>query len=334
VPHPITAPQGARHARILGVGGYRPRRVVPNSEIVDRISSSDEWVRARTGIRARRWAGEGESVVDMSTAAAGKALAAAGVAPEDVGFVMIATVTHPHQIPAAAPEVATRLGAVNAAAMDISAACAGFCYGLALANDMVRGGSARYVVVIGCERLSDFTDLDDRGTAFLFADGAGAAVVGPSDTPGIGPVVWGAEGDKRDLIHQTHSWLEVRDDRAVEFPTFHMAGQSVFRWAVWEMAPVAERALEAAGLTPADLDVFIPHQANMRIIDALLKKLDLPEGIPVARDIAEMGNTSAASIPLAMEHMLETGEAASGDNALLIAFGAGLVYAALVVTLP
>jgi len=330
---PITSPHGAQFARILGVGGYRPRRVVPNSEIVGRINSSDEWVRERTGIRTRRWAGEGESVVDMSVAAAGKALASAGVAPEDVGFVLIATVTHPDQTPAAAPEVATRLGAVNAAAMDISAACAGFCYGVGLANDMVRGGSARYVVVVGCERLSDFTDLDDRGTAFLFADGAGAVVIGPSETPAIGPIVWGAEGDKRDFIHQTHSWLEVRDSD-VPFPTFHMAGQSVFRWAVWQMAPVARRALEAAGVAPADLDVFIPHQANMRIIDALLKQLKLPPDIPVARDIAEMGNTSAASIPLAMERMLAAGEASSGDTALLIAFGAGLVYAALVVTLP
>lgn len=333
MPHPITAAKGAPYARILGVGGYRPRRVVPNSEIVDRINSSDEWVRERTGIHTRRWAEQDESVVEMSVSAAGKALASAGVAPEDVGFVLIATSTHPYQTPAAAPEVATRLGAVNAAAMDISAACAGFVYGLSAANDMVRGGSARYVVVVGSERLSDFTDLDDRGTAFLFADGAGAVVVGPSDTPGIGPVVWGAQGDKRDLIFQTRSWLEVRDEGG-PFPTFHMQGQSVFRWAVWQMAPVAKRALEAAGLTPAELDVFIPHQANMRIIDALLKQLDLPEGIPVARDIEQAGNTSAASIPLAMDRMLTSGEAASGDTALLVSFGAGLVYAALVALLP
>ncbi len=329
----ITASTGAAYARILGVGGYRPTRVVPNSEIVELIDSSDEWIQERSGIRSRRWAGPGESVVEMSVAAAGKALAHAGIEPEQVGFVLLATVSHPYQTPSAAAEVSHRLGTSNAPAMDISAACAGFCYGVSLANDMVRGGSARYVVVIGCERLSDFTDHFDRSTAFLFGDGAGAVVIGPSEEPAIGPTVWGAQGEHAKLITQRHSWVDVREHLA-DFPTLTMQGQSVFRWAVWQMAPVAQQALDAAGVRAEDLDAFIPHQANMRIIDAMTKALKLPEHVPVARDIAETGNTSAASIPLAMERMLATGEAPSGGLALTIGFGAGLVYAAQVLVLP
>jgi len=190
----ISPPSGAPHARIYGVGGYRPERVVPNSELVDRIDSSDQWIRERSGIISRRWAAPDETVVDMAEAAARQALDAAGLDPSRVGAVLLATVTHPFQTPSAAALLTHRLGATPAAAMDISAACAGFCYGVALANDMVRGGSAEYVLVVGVEKLSDFTDLDDRGTAFIFGDGAGAVVIGPSDTPGIGPTVWGSDG--------------------------------------------------------------------------------------------------------------------------------------------
>jgi 3-oxoacyl-[acyl-carrier-protein] synthase-3 len=324
---------GAAHARILGVGGYRPSRIVTNAEICERIDSSDEWIRERSGIESRRWAAPEESVVDMCVAAAGKAIAQAGIRPEQVGAVIVATVTHPLQTPSAAADVTHRLGATDAAAFDISAACAGFCYGVTMANDMVRGGSAEHVLVIGCEKLSDFTDSYDRSTAFIFGDGAGAVVVGPSDEPGIGPTVWGSDGSQYDAITQRASWIDVRDHN-VDFPHLTMQGQKVFRWAVWQMAPVARKALEAAGVEPDDLGAFIPHQANMRIIDAMIKTLKLPDHVPVARDIAETGNTSAASIPLAMERMLEAGEAKSGDTALLIGFGAGLVYAAQVVVLP
>ncbi|MGH8969465.1 MAG: beta-ketoacyl-ACP synthase III [Actinomycetes bacterium] len=325
--------KGAEHTRILGVGGYRPARVVTNEEICELIDSSDEWIRERSGIESRRFAAPDESVVDMCVAAAGKALAQAGVAAEQVGCVLVATVTHPLQTPSAAADLAHRLGATNAGALDISAACAGFCYGVGMASDMVRGGSANYVVVVGCEKLSDFTDSYDRTTAFIFGDGAGAVVIGPSDEPGIGPTIWGSDGSQYDAITQRASWIDVRDHN-VEFPTLTMQGQKVFRWAVWQMAPVARRALEAAGVEPGDLDAFIPHQANMRIIDAMVKTLKLPDHVPVARDIRETGNTSAASIPLAMERMIESGEAKSGGTALLIGFGAGLVYAAQVVTLP
>jgi 3-oxoacyl-[acyl-carrier-protein] synthase-3 len=321
---PITTSVGAQHARILGVGGYRPARIVTNEEICERIDSTDEWIRERSGIITRRFAAPDESVVDMSLAAAGKAMAHAGIDADQVGCVILATVTHPLQTPSAAADVAERLG-TKAPAFDISAACAGFCYGVSLANDMVRGGSAKYVVVIGCEKLSDFTDSYDRSSAFIFGDGAGAVVIGPSETPGIGPTVWGSDGSQYDAITQRASWIDVRDHQ-VDFPMLTMQGQKVFRWAVWQMAPVAQQA--------TDLDAFIPHQANMRITDAMIKALKLPAHVPVARDIAETGNTSAASIPLAMERMLESGEAKSGGTALLIGFGAGLVFAAQVVTLP
>jgi 3-oxoacyl-[acyl-carrier-protein] synthase III len=324
---------GAKYARIMSVGGYRPSRIVTNEEICERIDSSDQWIRERSGIESRRWAAPDESVIDMCLAAAGKAVAQAGITPAQVGAVIVATVTHPLQTPSAAAAVAHRLGTGNAAAFDVSAACAGFCYGVSMANDMVRGGSAEHVLVIGCEKLSDFTDSYDRSTAFIFGDGAGAVVIGPSDEPSIGPTIWGSDGSEYEAITQRASWIDVRDHN-VEFPMLTMQGQKVFRWAVWQMAPVATQALEAAGITSDQLDAFIPHQANLRIVDAMVKTLKLPENVPVARDIVEAGNTSAASIPLAMERMIESGEVKSGGLALLIGFGAGLVFAAQVVRLP
>ncbi len=329
----IATSSGSPHARILGVGGYRPTRVVTNEEICATIDSTDQWIRDRSGIVTRHWAGPDESLVDMAVAAGGKALAHAGVSPDEVGAVLVATVTHFLQTPSAAVEIGHRLGTGRAPAMDLSAACAGFSYGVSLASDMVRAGSARTVLVIGAARLSDLTDRHDRGTAFLFGDGAGAVLVGPSSTPGIGPTIWGSDGSAYDTIRQRDSWKDVMESR-LPWPNLVMEGPRVFRWAVWEMAPVVSAALEAAGITAEDLDAFIPHQANMRIIDSLIKAIKLPPHVPVARDIAETGNTSAASIPLAMERMLATGEAPSGGLALIMGFGAGLVYGAQVVTLP
>ncbi|WP_316521046.1 beta-ketoacyl-ACP synthase III [Kitasatospora brasiliensis] len=343
----MTKPQirpvsGAQYSRIHGVGGYRPVRVIPNSEVLEWIDSSDEWIRTRSGIAERRWAGPEETVAEMSIQAAGKAIAQAGITADRIGAVIVSTVSHFKQTPAIATEIAERLGCGTAPAFDISAACAGFGYGLGLADGMVRGGNAEYVLVIGVERLSDLTDKSDRSTAFIFGDGAGAAIVGPSDTPGIGKLIWGSDGSQADLITQTEAWDTVftKADAVngageeMKWPALRMDGQPVFRWAVWEMAKVAQQALDAAGITADQLGAFIPHQANMRITDAMIKALKLPESVPVARDIAETGNTSAASIPLAMERMLEGGEAHSGDLALIIGFGAGLVYAAAVVTLP
>ncbi|WP_369036715.1 ketoacyl-ACP synthase III [Streptomyces adonidis] len=328
----IKPSKGAPYARILGVGGYRPVRVVPNEVILETIDSSDEWIRSRSGIETRHWASDEETVAAMSLEASGKAIADAGITAEQIGGVVVATVSHFKQTPAVATEIADKLGTAKAAAFDISAGCAGFGYGLTLAKGMIVDGSAEYVLVIGVERLSDLTDLEDRATAFLFGDGAGAVVVGPSQEPHIGPTVWGSEGDKSDTIKQTVPWNEY--DSSGKFPAITQEGQAVFRWAVFEMAKVAQQALDAAGITPDDLDVFIPHQANERIIDSMVKTLKLPEHVTVARDVRTTGNTSAASIPLAMERLLATGEAKSGDTALVIGFGAGLVYAATVVTLP
>ncbi|EAP99425.1 3-oxoacyl-(acyl carrier protein) synthase [Janibacter sp. HTCC2649] len=329
----IASTTGAAHTRISGIGAYRPRRIVPNSEIVDAIDSSDEWIQERSGIKTRYRAGDGESVIEMSEAASRGALEMAGLEPTDIDAVILATVTHPYQTPAAAPALAHLMGMSNPAAFDISAACAGYCHGISLAHDMVRGGSARNVLVVGVERLSDFTSPTDRGTAFIFGDGAGAAIVSPSDTPAIGPTVWGSEGDKWDVIAQNDSWVDVRD-HDLGWPTIGMKGQSVFRWAVWGMAPVAQKALDAAGVTVDQLDAFIPHQANNRIIDAMCKQLKMPEHVAVARDVIDSANTSAASVPLATERLLREGLAPRGGLALQIGFGAGLVYAAQVVVLP
>ncbi|MFH8606127.1 ketoacyl-ACP synthase III [Streptomyces sp. NPDC018029] len=327
--------KGHPYARIMGVGGYRPTRVVPNEVILETIDSSDEWIRSRSGIATRHWASEEETVAAMSIEASGKAIADAGITPAQIGAVIVSTVSHFKQTPAIATEIADKIGAGKPAAFDISAGCAGFGYGLTLAKGMVVDGSAEYVLVIGVERLSDLTDLHDRATAFLFGDGAGAVIVGPAKEPMIGPTVWGSEGDKAETIKQTESWEVYRNGGApAKFPAITQEGQAVFRWAVFEMAKVAQQALDAAGITADDLDVFIPHQANERIIDSMVKTLKLPEHVTVARDVRTTGNTSAASIPLAMERLLATGEAKSGDTALVIGFGAGLVYAATVVTLP
>ncbi len=328
----IATVQGAEHTAVLGMGSYRPRTVVPNSVILEQIDSSDEWIRTRSGIRERRWAEPDETVLMMSVEAAKEALRDSGIDPAQIGCVVVATVTHLYQTPAIATQIAVAVGAPTAAAFDISAACAGFCYGVAMASDLVRGGSAKYVLAIGVERLSDITDRTDRSTAFIFADGAGAAVVGPSDEPGIGPVVWGSDGTQHELISQKESWQEAAG--SYNWPNLKMDGNPVFRWAAFEMAKAAQQALDVAGVTADDLDLFVPHQANMRITDAMHRTLKLPDHVKVARDIERQGNTSAASIPLAISAMRDSGEAKSGDLALIIGFGAGLVYAGQVIRIP
>ena len=324
---------GAAYSKLLGVGGYRPKRIVTNEELCTWLDSTDEWIRERSGITERRWAGDDETVVSMAVEASRKALAHAGIAAEQIGAIVLGTITHPFQTPSAAAEVAYLLGATNAGAFDTSAACAGFCYGIAIADGLIRNGTSEYVLNLGVEKLTDFIDTTDRGTGFIFADGAGAVEMVPSSEPAIGPTIWGSDGSQRDVIIAEPDWVTLRREGG-DWPVVKMQGQRVFRWAVGEMANVCRQALDAAGVSPEDLDVFIPHQANMRITDAMIRSVHLPEHVVVARDIALQGNTSAASIPLAMARLYENNEVHSGQTALLVGFGAGLVYAAQVVTLP
>jgi 3-oxoacyl-[acyl-carrier-protein] synthase-3 len=340
------------NTRVMGVGAYRPDVIVTNEDVCQWIDSSDEWIRQRTGIITRHRAPADISVIDMAEGAAREALQKAGIEASQLGAVIVSTVTHPYATPSAAASLADRLGATPAPAFDISAACAGYCYGIAQADALVRSGTAEYVLVVGAEKLSDVIDNTERTISFLLGDGAGAVVIGPSDTPGIGPSVWGSDGSKWDAIGMTHSMLDLRElatagkqagtlsaeeaavtDAAV-WPTLRQDGQTVFRWAVWEMAKVAQQALDAAGITADDLAAFIPHQANMRIIDEMAKKLKLPENVIIARDIADAGNTSAASIPLATHRLLQENPQLSGGLALQIGFGAGLVFGAQVIVLP
>lgn len=341
-----------QHSRIIGLGAFRPDVIVTNDDVCQWIDSSDEWIRQRTGIVTRHRAPANVSVIDMAEGAAREALQQAGIEASQLGAVIVSTVTHPYATPSAAAALADRIGATPAPAFDISAACAGYCYGIAQADALVRAGSATYVLVVGAEKLSDVIDNRERTISFLLGDGAGAVVIGPSDTPGIGPSVWGSDGSKWDAIGMTRSILDVRDlsmaarqsDESGDFalleeaqelyPTLRQDGQTVFRWAVWEMAKMAQQALEVAGITAEDLAAFIPHQANMRIIDEMVKKLKLPESVVVARDIAEAGNTSAASIPLATHRLLKENPGLSGGLALQIGFGAGLVFGAQVIVLP
>ncbi|MBI9114321.1 beta-ketoacyl-ACP synthase III [Sanguibacter suaedae] len=325
---------GPQFSRILGIGAERGANVVTNDDIAGPIDSSDEWIRQRTGIITRRRADPGTDVVDLSVAAALKAISAAGIGAAEIDAVIVSTVTYFHQTPSAAALVADRIGATPAAAFDISAACAGYSYGIGQADALVRSGTARHVLVVGAEKMSDFIDPTDRSISFLLGDGAGAAVVGPSDTPGIGPTIWGSDGSKAQTIRQTHAWSDLKENPELGWPTLRQEGQPVFKWASFQMPKIAQEALDAAGVTADDIQVFLPHQANMRIIDQFVKQLKLPDTVVVGRDIADTGNTSAASIPLAAERLLREGQASSGDVALQIGFGAGLVYAAQVVVLP
>ena len=327
-------------SQILSVGSYRPKRLVPNSEIVDRIDSSDEWIQQRTGIESRRFADENESLLDMATWAVEDALKKAKLSITDIDTIIVATITFPFQAPSAATAILQRLGHPKAAAFDINAACAGFSYGVSMAHDFIKAGTSKKVLVIGAEKISDFTDPTDRATAFIFADGAGAVVIGASQEAGIGPVEWGSDADSRDAIQMNPSWIEVRDvetqltKAGSKWPNISQEGQKVFRWAVFSMSKAALKALESAGLTVNDIDAFIPHQANVRIIETMAKEMDMPASVVIADDIRTNGNTSAASIPLAMDALLQKHPELHGKLALLIGYGAGLVYAGQVVKLP
>lgn len=321
------------YSRIYSLGAARGEISVTNDDVAGPIDSSDEWIRQRTGIVTRKRAGKDTSLMDLASAASKEAIEKAGVNPSEIDAVILATITFPYQTPSGASLLSELVGAHGAAAYDISAACAGYCYGIAQADSLIRSGTARYVLVVGAEKLSDFISPTDRSISFLLGDGAGAAIVGPSDHPGISKTIWGSDGGNWDKVGMTGSLIDFRDGK-ITWPTLIQEGQSVFRWAVWEMVKVAKEALEESGLEPSDLSALVTHQANVRIIDEFAKQLGLPESVVVAKDIVETGNTSAASIPLAMHRLLAEGQVKSGGYALEIGFGAGLAYAAQVVELP
>ncbi|MCQ4046465.1 beta-ketoacyl-ACP synthase III [Streptantibioticus rubrisoli] len=309
--------------RIAALGHYQPSRVLTNHDLADMVETSDEWIRQRTGIVSRRIA-DGESVTDLAAAAGGKALAAAGLRPDEIGLVTVATCTAIDRCPSIAAQVAGRLGVPGAVAFDLNNGCAGFGTALATADHSVRAGAARHALVIGAEKMSDVTDWTDRGTCVLLGDGAGAAVISRAGEDGIGPVVWGSDPSRADAVRLVGEWQ----------PRFRQEGQTVFRWATTELAPIAQEACRRAGFSPAELAGVVTHQANLRIIEAVVRQLGLREGAVVARDVVDSGNTSAASIPLALSKLVERGELPPGGPVLLLAFGGGLSWTAQVVRCP
>jgi 3-oxoacyl-[acyl-carrier-protein] synthase-3 len=325
----LRLPAAVPGARLTGLGSMQPERVVTNDELAETIDTNDQWIRERVGIQSRRIADPGTSLVDMASEAGSRAVKDAGLAASEIDTVIVATCTMPNFIPNAAAQTAERIGIPAPGAFDLNAACAGFCFGVGSAADLVRSGSSRHALVIGAEKLSDYLDWTDRSTAIIFADGAGAAVISAAPdeaSVGIGPVAWGSAGDMSQAIRIN------TDTNAL-----HQEGQAVFRWATTKIAPVALRAIELAGLTPADIDVFVPHQANLRIVEGVAKRLRAKgarDDMRVADDIVHSGNTSSASVPLALDHMRADGRLRSGDTALLVGFGAGLSYAGQVVVIP
>ncbi|MEV4514535.1 beta-ketoacyl-ACP synthase III [Dactylosporangium sp. NPDC049525] len=311
-------------SKILAFGHYQPSQVVTNDDLSKVIETNDAWIRDRVGIAERRVAGS-ESVADMATAAAGKALAASGLTAADIDQVIVATCSSIDRCPNVATRVAAKLGIMAPAAYDLNTACSGFCYGLASADHAIRAGASRNTLVIGAEKLSDVVDWTDRTTAVLFGDGAGAAVVTATyegEPTGVGPVVWGSAPEKGDVL-KIEGWR----------PYIKQEGQAVFRWATTAIAPFAQAALDRAGVQGKDIAAFVAHQANTRIIDGIVKRLDLPNAI-ILKDLVESGNTSAASIPLALSKAIERREVPSGAPVLLFGFGGGLTYAGQVVRCP
>jgi 3-oxoacyl-[acyl-carrier-protein] synthase-3 len=306
---------------IVAMGHYQPSRVLTNDELTRMVDTTDEWIQSRVGIRERRIA-DNETVADMAAAAADKALANSGLTPADIDLVVVATTSSMDRCPNVATRVAKKLGITAPGAYDLNTACSGFPYALATVDHAIRAGASRSAIVVGAEKLSDITDWTNRSTCVLFGDGAGAAVVTASNQPGIGPVLWGSDPDKGDAV-VIEGWQ----------PHIEQAGQTVFRWATFALPKLAVEACQRAGIEPKELVAFVPHQANLRIIEPLARKLGAPDVI-VARDIVESGNTSTASIPIALSKMVERREIPSGAPVLLFGFGGGLTYAGQVIRCP
>ncbi len=309
-------------SRIVALGHYQPARILTNEELAQTVDTSDEWIRSRVGIETRRIAAPNETVADMATAAADKALANSGLTAADIDMVVVATCSSADRCPNVAARVARALGISAPAAYDLNTACSGFSYALATVDHAIRAGAGRNALVIGAEKLSDVTDWTDRSTCVIFGDGAGAAVVTAAEEPGIGPVLWGSDPEKQDAV-VIEGW----------HPHIWQAGQTVFRWATFALPKLAGEACAKAGVKPQELAAFIPHQANLRIIEPLGRKLGAHDAV-VATDVVESGNTSAASIPLALSKLVERREIPSGAPVLLFGFGGGLTYAGQVVRCP
>ncbi|MEU3292710.1 beta-ketoacyl-ACP synthase III [Streptomyces longwoodensis] len=312
-------------SRITAVGHYQPAKVLTNEDLAAMVDTSDEWIRSRVGIRTRHIAGPDEPVDELAAHAAAKALAGAGTAPEDIDLVLVATSTAVDRSPNMAARVAARLGIPHPAAMDVNVVCAGFTHALATADHTVRAGAARRALVIGADKMSEVADWTDRSTCVLVGDGAGAAVVEacpPGTGPGIGPVLWGSVPEMGHAVR-----IEGQPAR------FAQEGQSVYRWATTHLPPLARQTCERAGLAPEDLAAVVLHQANLRIIEPLAERIGAVNAV-VARDVTASGNTSAASIPLALSKLVEQGAVSGGDPVLLFGFGGNLSYAGQVVRCP
>ncbi|WP_030762107.1 beta-ketoacyl-ACP synthase III [Streptomyces griseus] len=310
--------------RIAALGHYQPAKVLTNHELAELVDTSDEWILSRVGIRTRHVAGPDEPVDELAAHAAGKALAAGGLTPGDIDYVIVATSTAIDRSPNTAARVAARLGMGSPATLDLNVVCAGFTHALATADHAVRAGAARRALVIGADKMTEITDWTDRTTCVLTGDGAGAAVVEATetDTGAIGPVLWGSVPEMGNAVR-----IEGTP------PRFAQEGQSVYRWATTKLPALARETCARSGIAPEDLAGVVLHQANLRIIEPLAAKIGAVNAI-VARDVVDSGNTSAASVPLALAKLVERGELPSGAPVLLFGFGGNLSYAGQVVRVP
>jgi len=313
------------HSRIVGTGSYLPAQILTNDELATRVDTSDEWIRTRTGIRQRHIAAPGEKTSDLALAAAREALAAANLAPAEVDLIVLATTTPDMVFPSTACILQDKLGTRNGPAFDVQAVCSGFVYGLSLADLMVKSGQARNALVVGAEIYSRILDWSDRGTCVLFGDGAGAVVLTPAAEPGILSAHLHADGHYRDILAVPGT---VAHGAVSGTPLLTMEGNTVFKFAVKVLAEVAQEALTANGMTTSDIDWLIPHQANIRIMEATARKLH----VPAARMIATVdrhANTSAASIPLALDLAVRDGRIRPGQHVMLLGVGGGFTWGSI-----
>jgi 3-oxoacyl-[acyl-carrier-protein] synthase-3 len=312
-------------SRIVGTGSYLPERVVTNDELARTVDTSDEWVRTRTGIRSRHVAAEGQLASDLALPAAQRALQSAGVKPADIDLIIVATTTPDIIFPSTACILQSKLGIAGCPAFDVQAVCSGFVYALTIADLFIRSGQAKHVLVVGTEVYSRILDWSDRNTCVLFGDGAGAVIVAASEKPGILATKLHADGSHKEMLCVPGS---VNAGKVWGSPFVHMDGGSVFKFAVRVFEEGAREILEAAGLEVSDLDWFIPHQANIRIMEATAKKLGLPKEKLIAT-VHHHGNTSAASIPLAMDEAVKDGRILPGQTLLLEGVGGGFTWGAV-----